>query len=274
MIGVLLGLGFSFGAPTELVWADEFDSAELDQSKWGYQFGNGQIYGIAGWGNNELEYYTDRSENVSLRDGNLVITARKEKYDGDLIKGGSSKTYTWTSGRIRTAGKFSATYGKVEIRAKLPKGKGLWPAIWMLPEDDRYGQWASSGEIDIVEGKGAQLDKMWQTIHFGGGWPNNKYSGWEFTFPKGEGIDGWHVYTLEWNPTSISWYIDGNLTSTKTEWYSTGKDATGVPFPAPFDQPFHLIVNLAVGGNFGGNVDSSTPKVAEMFVDYIRWTQR
>ncbi|MEN9491314.1 MAG: hypothetical protein RJA63_1763 [Pseudomonadota bacterium] len=261
------------------VWQDEFNGKAVDAGKWSAQIGNGIGSGagyVSGWGNNELEYYTDRAENLKVEDGNLVITARKEAFTGDA--NGTATNFTWTSARIRTAGKFSRTYGKFEIRAKLPRGKGLWPAIWMLPEDQAgttYGTWAANGEIDIMEGWGSKPTRTGHTIHYGGMWPNNVYSGKEVDFPNAGSIDQWHVYTLEWRSNEIRWYVDGQLVSTKTEWWSSKampptSDADLNAWPAPFDKPFHLLLNLAVGGNFDGNPDATTPDTAQMLVDYVR----
>ncbi|MBZ9752343.1 family 16 glycosylhydrolase [Deinococcus sp. HMF7604] len=256
------------------VWQEEFTGSGLSTARWSHQLGNGFMNGteyISGWGNNELEYYTDRPENLRLENGELVITARKESY-----KDAQGATFPWTSARIRTAGKFSRTYGRFEIRAKFPKGKGLWPAIWMLPEEPNpYGVWAANGELDIAEGWGSKPTEVGQTIHYGGVWPNNVYKGQTVNYPNAGTMDEWHVYTVEWTPGKIQWFIDGQLTSEKTEWWS----AKGVPpssdsdlyaWPAPFDQPFYLLLNLAVGGNFDGNPDATTPSTAEMRVDYVR----
>ncbi|MDF3037083.1 MAG: Glucan endo,3-beta-D-glucosidase, partial [Paucimonas sp.] len=231
-----------------LVFSDEFNGSALDTSKWGYQLGNGATVGLQGWGNNELEYYTDRLENVRVQDGHLIITARKENFTGNAAGGNEGQNFTWTSGRVRTAGKFSRAYGKIEIRAKLPTGKGLWPAIWMLPEDqpgNPYGLWAANGEIDIVEGWGSKPTKIGQTLHYGGMWPNNVYSGYEYTLPKkNDTVAKWHTYTLEWRSNEIKWSIDGVVTSTQTKWWSSkaqppSSDADLNAWPAPFDKPFY-----------------------------------
>ncbi|PTA69144.1 carbohydrate binding domain-containing protein [Deinococcus arcticus] len=258
------------------VWQDEFDGPALSAQRWSPQLGNGFVSGtdyVTGWGNNELQYYTDRPQNIRLENGELVITARKESFTGP--SGNTSGTFGWTSGRIRTAGKFSRTYGRFEIRAKFPRGKGLWPAIWMLPEEPSpYGTWAANGELDIAEGWGSRPSEVAQTIHYGGMWPNNVYAGQTVTYPSGA-MDDWHVYAVEWTPGKIQWFIDGQLTSEKTEWWSArGTPPSGEadlhPWPAPFDQPFYLLLNLAVGGNFDGNPDATTPSTAEMRVDYVR----
>ncbi|SMB94893.1 carbohydrate binding domain-containing protein [Deinococcus hopiensis] len=280
-LALTLGACSSLNAPgtpdKNIVWSDEFNGSRLDLGKWGYQTGNGFQAGndfVSGWGNSELEFYTDRTDNVQVKDGHLVIRAQKEKYTG--LAGKAQQTFDWTSGRIRTAGKFSRAYGKFEIRAKLPTGKGLWPAIWMLPEEPSpYGTWAASGEIDIMEGWGSKPNKVGQTIHYGGMWPGNVYSSQEVTLPAGATVADWHTYTLEWEPGEIRWLVDGTVTTTKKEWWSASKAAPAGSgdlnaWPAPFDQPFYLLLNLAVGGNFDGNPDAGTPDKAEMLVDYVR----
>ena len=275
---LLLGACNLTGASTATpVWQDEFSGTSLDTSKWSYQTGNGFTAGtdyVAGWGNNELEYYTDRASNVSVQGGNLVITARKEKITGPT--GSTTGTFDWTSGRVRTAGKLSRAYGKFEIRAKFPRGKGFWPAIWMLPEEPSpYASWAANGEIDIAEGWGSKPTELAQTIHYGGVWPNNVYKGETVTFPNGGTMDQWHTYAVEWTPGKIQWFIDGKLTSEKTQWWSAknnppSSDADLNAWPAPFDRPFYLLLNLAVGGNFDGNPDATTPDQGQMLVDYVR----
>ncbi|GAA5483295.1 glycoside hydrolase family 16 protein [Haloferula sargassicola] len=269
----------------KLTWSDEFDGDRLDPAKWDYQVGNG-FYNYAanqwihGWGNNELQYYTENERNVSVTDGHLVIRAMKESLHG----------CGYTSGRLRTVKRdgaplFTAKYGKFEIRAKLPIGQGVWPAIWMLPETEGYGGWAASGEIDIMEARGQEPGKVLGTIHYGSRWPANQHSGGEYVFPEGKGIDGWHIYGLEWEPGELRWYVDGNLFSTRNFWWSSSKVVDGkgaMPasedelnaWPAPFDRPFHLLLNVAVGGQFLGNPDASTPFPAEMQVDWVRVYQR
>lgn len=250
-------------SPWTLVWSDEFSGSELNRSKWTFDLGNGESVGNPGWGNNELEYYTDRPENVSVEDGNLVITAVKEsqKFNG----------FDYTSSRIKTKGLFSKKYGKFDIRAKAPSGKGLWPAIWMLPEHDAYGVWAASGEIDIMEGWGSDTGKVGGTLHYGGQWPNNTYTGKEYRFENGGTTEDYHVYGLEWEPGEIRWYVDGKLYSTQNDWFSksVGQPANNA-YPAPFDEPFHLLLNLAVGGHFDGDPTADTEFPAKMLVDYVR----
>ena len=237
----------------ELVWFDEFEGTEVDQSKWEYMIGDGCTFGICGWGNNELQWY--RAENATIENGSLVITAREESYSG--------KSYT--SSRLRTLNKGDWTYGRFVIRARLPKGQGIWPAIWMLPSDEEYGGWAASGEIDIMELVGHEPDKIHGTIFYGGSWPAQVSSSSTYTLPSGDFSDDFHIFTLEWEPAEMRWYVDGERYATKTSWWSSGGD-----FPAPFDKRFHLLMNVAVGGNWPGNPDVTTVFPQRMEIDYVR----
>ncbi len=229
----------------ELIWSDEFSGDSLDMGKWSYELGNWKLdesgnYVTNGWGNNEQEFYT--SQNTSVRDGILTIAARKENWTDE--KQGS---YDYTSARINTHQKFSVCGGRIDVRARCDSGKSLWPAIWMLPEDSAYGGWASSGEIDIMEGWGSTPEKICGTIHFGGAWPANTYLTNNYDFPVGDSSVNWHTYSVEWDRGEIRWYVDDTLYSTQTEWYSEG-----FSYPAPFDQKFYIILNLAIGGHFDG----------------------
>ncbi|MBR5372748.1 MAG: family 16 glycosylhydrolase, partial [Oscillospiraceae bacterium] len=229
----------------DIVWQDEFDGDTLDLSKWSYELGNWKLdasgnYVTGGWGNNEQEFYTDK--NTAVHDGILTIAARKEPYS-DAVQG----NYDYTSARLSTQHKFSTCGGRIEVRARCDAGKSLWPAIWMLPEDEAYGGWAASGEIDIMEGWGSTPEKICGTIHFGGQWPNNTYLTKDYAFPAGDSTGQWHTYAVEWESGEIRWYVDDTLYSTQSEWYSTNH-----AYPAPFDQKFYLILNLAVGGHFDG----------------------
>ncbi|MCR4640190.1 glycoside hydrolase family 16 protein [Ruminococcus sp.] len=228
-----------------LLWSDEFDGSDLDMNKWSYELGNWKLddsgnYITGGWGNNEQEFYT--SQNTGVKDGILTISAKKEHWEDE--KQGS---YEYTSARLSTQHKFSVCGGKIEVRARCDSGKSLWPAIWMLPEDSAYGGWASSGEIDIMEGWGSTPEKICGTIHFGGTWPNNTYLTNNYVFTDGDSTENWHTYSIEWERGEIRWYVDGKLYSTQTDWYSEGFE-----YPAPFDQNFYIILNLAVGGHFDG----------------------
>ena len=244
----------------QLLWSDEFDGTNLNSANWTFDLGNGQ----GGWGNNELEYYTSRPQNVYVTNGLLHIVAQKESYNG----------FNYTSAKLKTLGLFSQKYGRFEFYAKLPSGQGYWPALWMMPRDEVYGGWAASGEIDVMENKGSNPANVLGTIHFGGMYPNQTQSfGPSFNFPAGDSVTNFHLYTLEWDTNSISWYVDNNLYETQTSWWSSSNPTnTSIrnPYPAPFDQPFYIIMNLAVGGNFGGNPDGTTVFPGEMQVDYVR----
>ena len=238
----------------QLVWSDEFDGEQLDAEKWSYMIGDGTEYGIPGWGNNELEYY--REENVQVSGGNLVITAKQESFGG--------KAYT--SGRIRTKDKGDWTYGRIEFRAIMPLGKGLWVAVWMLPTEEYYGGWAASGEIDIMEYLGHQPDIVYGTLHYGGQWPDNRNSGGSYTTDSVSFVEDFHDFAMEWEEGVFRWYVDDSLYLTKSSgWYSSSAS-----FPAPFNRDFHLLVNMAVGGNWPGNPDGTTQFPQELILDYIR----
>lgn len=238
--------------PCPLVWQDEFNGSTVDTGKWEFMLGDGCAYGICGWGNNELQYY--RAENATVANGALTITAKQESFGG--------KQYT--SARLRTLNLGDWTYGRFEMRAKLPVGQGMWPAFWMLPTNSPYGGWARSGEIDIMETVGNDPSRIHGTIHYHDQWPDNWQSGNSYVLPAGNPTD-WHVYAIEWEPAEIRWYVDGVLYSTKTAW-----DAVGYPFPAPFDVDFHLLLNLAVGGDWPGAPDGSTVFPQQYVIDYVR----
>jgi len=224
---------------TKLVWADEFNySGTPDSSKWIYDLGG------SGWGNHELEYYTKRAENVTVKDGMLHITALKENFKG----------MEYTSARILTKGKFSFKYGKVEARAKLPTGVGTWPATWMLGSNIDSVGWPACGEIDIMEHLGKDLNKIYGTLHYPDHFGDHANGKTTMISNASE----FHVYGLEWTPEEIKISVDGKV-------YQTVKNSPDIPF----NQNFFLIMNLAMGGDFGGAVDSKVKK-ATMEVDYIR----
>ncbi|WP_020537539.1 glycoside hydrolase family 16 protein [Lewinella cohaerens] len=240
----------------ELIWNDEFDGTEIDDSKWSYDLGDGCDLGICGWGNNELEYYTDRPENAYLENGNLVIKARKESpiY---------LNQYQYTSSRLVTKNKGDFRYGRVDVKARLPIGQGLWPAIWMLPTDEAYGGWPRSGEIDLMENIGSEPDRIFGTIHYG-------HDYWRYTT---EGItkesgpnftEDFHVYTLLWNEDCIMMMVDGE------KFAGPYSRSTTLPTTWPFDQNFHILLNVAVGGNLPGNPTPATQFPQTMEVDYVR----
>lgn len=251
-LAVNVALPDSVAAGWNLVWSDEFDGTTVDQSKWEAQIGNG-CPSLCGWGNNELQFY--RSENATVSGGMLTIEAKQESFGGQ----------NYTSARLRTRNLGDWLYGRIETRAKMPVGQGLWPAFWMLPTDEIYGGWAASGEIDIVEYLGHQPSKVFGTIHHGGEWPDNISSTQSLTLPSGDFNSTFHTFALEWEPTEMRWYVDDQLYATQTFWVSNGQ-----PYPAPFDERFHLLLNLAVGGNFPGNPDGTTVFPQQMVVDYVR----
>lgn len=236
----------------ELVWSDEFDGQSLDLSKWTPQIGDG-CPELCGWGNNELQWYL--AENATVADGFLTITARQQTVEG--------KSYT--SARLRTIHQGDWTFGRFEARAKMPVGKGLWPAFWMLPTIPSYGTWAASGEIDIMEYVGDKPEEVFGTIHYGGSWPANQDTSSTFTLDTGGFNEEFYVFAVEWEPGEIRWYVNDVLYSTKRNWSSTGGN-----FPAPFDVDFHLLLNVAVGGQLPGNPDGSTGFPQTMKVDYVR----
>ncbi|HEV2692360.1 MAG TPA: glycoside hydrolase family 2 TIM barrel-domain containing protein, partial [Verrucomicrobiae bacterium] len=257
---MLAGCPGNAHADWQLTWSDEFDGNSLNAGNWTFDLGNGS----GGWGNNELENYTSRPENVYVTNGLLHIVARQENYGGQ----------NYTSAKLKTLGLFSKKYGRFEFKAKLPSGQGYWPALWMMPKDEVYGTWAASGEIDITENKGNNPSNVLGTIHYGGMYPNNTHSsGPSFNFSSGDSVTNFHVYALEWTNNAIRWYVDNQLYETQTSWWSSSNPTnTNIrnPYPAPFDQSFYIIMNLAVGGNFGGNPDGTTVFPGEMQVDYVR----
>lgn len=233
---------------TEMVWNDEFNGAgPVDGTKWGYDTGGG------GWGNQELETYTTSTDNVFQNGGNLVIQA---------VKSGSS----YTSGRILTKGKQSFQYGRYDVRAKLPKGQGIWPAIWMLGSDIDQNNWPKCGEIDIMELRGQNPTEFLTTMHFGNDGASHKQAGVDHirTPSAASFADDFHTYSAVRSKDQIRFYLDGALYYT-----FTSNDAS----PYPFNNPFFGVLNVAVGGNFLGNPDASTVFPQQMQVDYVRYYQ-
>jgi beta-glucanase (GH16 family) len=234
-----------------LAWKDDFDGPALNQNIWSYEIGDG-CPGICGWGNNELEYYTNSNENLFFQDGKMIIEAKQQAFGG--------KNYT--SARIKTAGKKTVKFGRIDIRAKLPKGKGIWPALWMMPQNSVFGGWPRSGEIDIMELVGHEPNKVHGTLHFGPG-PGSVQINKTHTLSTGTFNDEFHVFSLEWQQDIIKWYVDGNL-------FGTADKAAFGANNYPFNEEFYFIFNLAVGGNWPGNPDASTLFPQWMIVDYVR----
>lgn len=265
----------------KLIWNDEFNGTSLDTSKWSNQTGyfiDENDYTTAGWGNSELEYYTDSEENTSVSDGKLKLTLKKDKKTFTDTSGRTADAL-YSSGKIVSQNKFSVKYGRVDFRAKLPDGNGIWPAMWMMPNDDIYGSWACSGEIDVFEGRGRTPEMAYGTLHYGSTWPGDLESGEKInmkTTPQiGSDMTDWHVYSLVWEEGNIKMYVDGicYFKRQADSWSSVGAPNNE---NAPFDQRFYLIMNLACGGYFDGLVapDYDTFTDKEMYVDYVRVYQR
>jgi beta-glucanase (GH16 family) len=242
-----------------LAWSDEFNGANgsgVDATKWTLEVGGD------GWGNQELEYYTNRPQNSHVQDGNLVIQAQGEKY-----KGSDGVTRNYTSARLKTAGKFSQAYGRFEARIRIPYGQGLWPAFWMLGDDiDRAG-WPGCGEIDIMENIGKEPSTVHGSIH-GPGYVGHTIEAHYALPDKKRFADDFHIFAVEWEPREIRFYVDSNL-------YATRAQAELRPGQRwVFDHPFFLLLNVAVGGDWPGNPDASTTFPQTMLVDYIRVYRR
>jgi beta-glucanase (GH16 family) len=236
------------------VWADEFNyTGSPDSSKWAYDLGDG-CPTVCGWGNNELQFYTSENKNVRIENGRLIIEAHHQ------AKGGKA----YTSARVVSRNKGDWLYGRIEVRAKLPKGKGTWPAIWMLPTDWSYGGWPVSGEIDIMEHVGYNPGVIHGTIH------TEKYNHLKQTQKEGTvNVPDWenefHVYAIDWRENKIDFFVDDKL------YHTVIRDPADDHSGWPFDKRFHLIMNIAVGGNWGGmhGIDDSIwPQ--RMEIDYVR----
>jgi len=240
-------------APTgwHLVWSDEFNQpngSAPDATKWGYDLGGG------GWGNNELQYYTDRTNNARIEDGKLVIEAVKENFSG--------KNYT--SARLLTKGKHAFTYGRMEARIQIPRGQGIWPAFWMLGTNIASVNWPACGEIDIMENIGKEPGTVHGTVH-GPGYSGGAGIGGPCVLPNGAALaDEFHVFAIEWETNQIRWFLDGQpyfaITPSKLP---AGKQWV-------YTQPQFLLLNLAVGGAWPGNPDAKTTFPQRMVVDYVR----
>jgi beta-glucanase (GH16 family) len=238
----------------KLVWSDEFDGTSINGNNWNFETGG------AGWGNKELQYYTDRSANARIENGCLIIEAKKESY----------QTNAYTSARITTQNKKYITYGKVEARISLPAGQGTWPAFWMMPNKSVYGGWPRSGEIDIMEHIGSDPRMISHAVH------TQQASGGRCWSSRGYYDDvenDFHTYAIEWikeyqsGNDAIIFYVDGVQSALKNQ----GNYLTGTYSDWPFDQDFYVILNLAVGGTMGGNVDNRIfDNPVQMKVDYVR----
>jgi len=227
------------------VWSEEFNETSINTSNWKFETGGG------GWGNNELQYYTNRSENARIENGNLVIEGRKESYNG----------MNYTSARLKSQGLKNWTYGKIEARIKLPVGQGIWPAFWMLGESIPQVNWPACGEIDIMEHINNE-SAIHGTIH----WDSNGHASYGIASPNID-VTQYHVYSVEWDSSSIKWFVDGAQ-------YLEANIANNVNSTEEFHKPFFILLNLAVGGDWPGNPDGSTAFPAKMYVDYVHVYQK
>ncbi len=236
---------------TTLTLQEEFDTdGAPDSSIWGYDIGTG----MNGWGNQELQYYTDRTENVTVNNGILIITARKEDFQGSA----------YTSARLITRGKFEQTYGRFEARIRVPYGQGMWPAFWMLGVPESPNEiWPSVGEIDIMEIRGQQPTTLIGSLH-GPGYSAGEAISKEYVLPNDRLDTGFHIYGIEWGPEYVNYYIDDVLYNQITP-EDLPEGAEWV-----FDNDFYILINLAVGGNFVGSPNSETVFPQSMLVDYVR----
>src|ERR1700738_288818 len=243
-----------------LVWSDEFDGpsgSAVDSSKWSFDIGGN------GWGNNELETYTNRTVNAHVEGGSLVIKAIKETFTGP-----DNRTRDYTSARLLTSNKFTQAYGRFEARIKIPYGQGIWPAFWMLGDNIGTVGWPTCGEIDIMENIGKEPSIVHGTFH-GPGYSGAQGVSAAYALPNGQKFsDDFHTFAVEWEPNVVRFYVDGLLYKTRT------------PSDLPagkawvFDHPFFIILNVAVGGGFPGNPDATTVFPQQMLVDYVRVYQR
>lgn len=253
LISVTLSLAVSLGFSTAtvyatmtlsndwtLTWSDEFEGDKIDTSNWTYDIDG------HGWGNNELQYYTDRSENARVEDGNLIIEARKESY----------KDSEYTSARLKTEGLQNFAYGKIEARIKLPEGQGLWSAFWMLGSNMAAVEWPDCGELDIMEHINTD-ENIWGTIH----WKSDSMQSYGGKMQVD--VTEYHNYSIEWTPNYIRWLVDDNK-------FAEYDITNGINGTTPYHKPFFIVLNLAVGGNWPKNPDSSTEFPVKMYVDYVR----
>ncbi|MEM9836563.1 MAG: family 16 glycosylhydrolase [Bacteroidota bacterium] len=231
----------------DLVWRDEFNGTSINTNDWTFEMGN------SGWGNNEWQYYTDRSENAYLSDGSLVIEAREEAFGGA----------DYTSARMITLNKQSFTFGRIDIRAILPEGQGIWPALWMLGTNITDIGWPACGEIDIMELVGHEPSTVHGTIHWGPqGQGYSNFTGGSYSLAGEKFSEQYHVFSILWEPGSIQWLVDDN------EFFSINTNTVNGNYP--FNDDFFFIFNIAVGGNWPGYPDASTVFPQRIYVDYIR----
>ena len=232
-----------------LAWSDEFLGNALDMNAWNQEIGNG----TNGWGNNELEYYTSSTRNCFVSNGNLVIEARKESISG----------FNYSSTRLTTQNKKTFTFGRIDIRAKLPVGKGIWPALWMLGTNISSVGWPGCGEIDILELIGTYPGRVYSTLHWKASNGNHASLGSEFNLSSGDFSQQFHVYSLIWKQDTLRCLVDDQLIFQLTK-----TDVGSATYP--FNATQFFIFNVAVGGNWPGPPDANTQFPQRMFVDYVR----
>ncbi len=233
---------------TELTLSEEFDTdGQPNASIWGYEIGTGEN----GWGNQELQYYTDRPENVNVQNGVLLITAREESFEGS----------SYTSARLVTKDKFEQRYGRFEARIRLPYGQGIWPAFWMLGADIDENPWPGAGEIDIMEYRGQNPTLLIGSVH-GPGYSGGEAISKEYNLVNDRFDTGFHIFGIEWGPEYVNFYVDDVLYN-----QITPEDVTGTWV---FNKPFYILMNLAVGGTFVGSPNEETEFPQTMLVDYVR----
>jgi beta-glucanase (GH16 family) len=233
----------------KLMWQDEFDGSSLNEDDWTFEQGNGR----SGWGNKELQFY--RRENTDIHEGHLVIQAREETFGG----------FNYTSSRIKTQRKVNFTHGRVDIRAALPEGQGIWPALWMLGENITDVGWPRCGEIDIMEIVGHEPGTLHGTVHYANPDGVHLFTGGKTVLPGGARFSSrFHVFSIIWKEDLIEWYLDD------VKYFTVTPSILGSGNPYPFNEPFFLIFNVAVGGNWPGSPDGTTVFPQNMYVDYVR----
>jgi beta-glucanase (GH16 family) len=257
--------GNTMNGEWELVWADEFEGNGIDPQKWQHEVN------CWGGGNNEDQCYVADGKNSFVQDGSLHIVTLSDQPSGPVGGPGNDANIVQkghSSARLVGQGLAQWTYGRMEARAKLPCGQGLWPAIWMMPADSEYGGWAASGEIDIMEAVNldcaADTHEVHGTLHYGSSWPDNLHTS-THTTTASSAVTDFHEYAVEWEPGVIRWFVDGVHFATQSNWCSSA-----APYPAPFDRDFFFILNIAVGGEWPGPPNPSTTFPQEMEVDYVR----
>lgn len=245
----------------KLAFSDEFNGAKLDLTKWNL------VCDGSGGGNNELQYYLPFPSTNFLKDGNLTIRVTKQGFLGQQ----------YTSAKLTTAGIFDFTYGWIEARIKIPQGQGLWPAFWTMPKDMLYGQWPTSGEIDIMEILGGAPNQLFGTLHYGPAWPNQKQIGGQQTATPGTDYSqDFHTYAVDWQVDHIDFYVDGmkyytvNATDV-ADWQTDNQGATRSTGPNgwPFNIPHYVILNMAMGGQWPGAPNPAITQ-GDMVIDYVR----